>query len=159
MIYILTGSMSYRSIFDRIYVLPAFFLTGSISNRSIFYRIYILPPTGPFLTGSISYRYSTFQFNFFLLKLLRLTLHHSNSFSVRLWKPLWTWSPWCRALPTSRLSSCRQAQVEPNTILWKAAAALNTRAVDPHSFFADPDPAFLLNADLAFLLNADPDPA
>ena len=35
------------------------------------------------------------------------------------------------------------------------------RDVDPHSFFADPDPAVLLNADPdpAVLLNADPDPA
>ena len=32
-------------------------------------------------------------------------------------------------------------------------------AVDPHSFFADPDPAFFLNADPdpAAFLNADPD--
>ena len=36
-----------------------------------------------------------------------------------------------------------------------------TRAVDPHSFFADPDPAIILNADPdpAIILNADPDPA
>ena len=35
------------------------------------------------------------------------------------------------------------------------------RTMDSHSFFADPDPAVLLNADPdpAVLLNADPDPA
>ena len=35
-----------------------------------------------------------------------------------------------------------------------------TRAVDPHSFYADPDPAVFLDADpdLAVFLNADPDP-
>ena len=37
----------------------------------------------------------------------------------------------------------------------------NYRAVDPHSFFADPDPAVFLNADPdpGGKMNADPDPA
>ena len=36
-----------------------------------------------------------------------------------------------------------------------------SRAVDPHSFFADPDPAVFLNADPdpGGKMNADPDPA
>ena len=36
-----------------------------------------------------------------------------------------------------------------------------SRAVDPHSFFEDPDPAAFLNADPepAAFLNADPEPA
>ena len=38
---------------------------------------------------------------------------------------------------------------------------VRVRAVDPHSFFADPDPAVFLNADPdpGGKMNADPDPA
>ena len=38
---------------------------------------------------------------------------------------------------------------------------VKSRAVDPHSFFADPDPAVFLNADPdpEIFLNADSDPA
>ena len=45
-------------------------------------------------------------------------------------------------------------------MLFKNFGNGNGRAVDPHSFLADPDPAVLLNADLdpAAFLNADPYP-
>ena len=43
---------------------------------------------------------------------------------------------------------------------WRLGLEHQIRAVDPHSFFADPNPAVFLNVDPdpAVFLNADPDP-
>ena len=53
-----------------------------------------------------------------------------------------------------------ETQVSLPWLCWKRLEdGLRARAVDPHTFFMDHDPAVFLNADLDLSDFADPDPA
>ena len=66
----------------------------------------------------------------------------------------------CRFSPPVSLSRIGKIKLTPiRQLSWKLRGKI--RAVDPHSFFADPDPALFMNADPdpGGKMNADPDPA